>query len=224
MKVAPPRSEGELLDRARALEGITLGELSVRAGFALGPGGVRSKGKPGALLEALLGATGGSQAVHDFEALRVELKTLPIADGAPLESTYVCRVPAADAEHVEWETSWARSKLSRVLFVPILAASRKQAFDARTVGRAFLWSPSEDEDRALKADFDDIMGAIAIGAVENLTAHVGAILQCRPKAADGSARMRLVGPEGEAIDTVPRGFYLRPSFTKALLARASGAT
>jgi DNA mismatch repair protein MutH len=34
--------------------------------------------------------------------------------------------------------------------------------------------------------------------------------------------MRLVGPEGEAIDTVPRGFYLRPSFTKALFARGSG--
>ena len=225
----PPRDLEQLLARARVLEGRALEALASHAEFALGVGGVRSKGKPGALLEALLGATGGSHAVHDFEALRVELKTIPVMSAgvglaatlAPLESTYVCRVPASDADRVEWETSWVRSKLSCVLFVPIHARDRKEPIASRVVGRPFLWSPSEDEERTLRGDFEDIMGAIALGGVEQLTAHVGRVLQCRPKAANGSARMHLVGPDGEAIHTVPRGFYLRPTFTGALV-RASG--
>lgn len=221
--VAPPQSIEELVARARQLEGRTLGSLASEAGFALGPGGVHSKGKPGTLLEALLGADGGPSAVHDFRHLKVELKTLPMTTEpkrAPLESTYVCRVPADDADRVEWETSWVRSKLSRVLFVPIYATARKEAFVDRVVGRAFFWTPSETEERTLRADFEEIMGAIALGAVEHLTAHVGCILQCRPKAANGSARMHLTGPEGEAIETVPRGFYLRPAFTGTLAASA----
>lgn len=218
---SPPLSVDELVARALTLEGRRLGDLANDARFELGPGGVRSKGKPGALLEALLGATGGSSAVHDFAHLGVELKSLPVGpEGMPLESTYVCRVPLGDAESEEWETSWVRSKLSRVLFVPIVARERKQPFAERRVGHAFLWTPSPDEDRMLRADFEDIMGAVALGAVEHLTAHVGQLLQCRPKAADGSARTRLWGPEGESIDTIPRGFYLRPSFTRGLLERA----
>ncbi len=215
--VTAPQSIDELMARARALAGLSLGSLSERAGLALGHG-VHAKGKPGALLEVLLGATGGSLARHDFPDLRVELKTIPLdGKGAPLESTYVCRVPAADADRAEWTTSWAKQKLSLVLFVPIRARERRTPFAERIVGSAFLWSPSEEQDALLHADFDDIMGAIALGGAETLTAHVGRILQARPKAADGSARMRLVGPDGEAIRTVPRGFYLRPSFTASLL-------
>lgn len=222
IRVDPPGSVDELVARARALEGVRLGALADRLGFGLGPGGVRSKGKPGLLLEAALGADGGSGAVHDFSALGVELKSVPVTAGTttPLESTYVCVVPAGDADRVEFESSWLRRKLACVLFVPILATSRKEAFDARAVGRAFVWSPNDEELATLRADFEDIMGAIALGGAETLTAHVGRILQARPKAATGSVRMSLVGPDGEPIETVPRGFYLRPAFTETLLRRA----
>lgn len=226
----PPATLDELERRARSIEGARLGDLARTHGVGIGEdqrgggaaGGRHAKGKPGTLIELVLGATGGSAAKHDFPELAVELKTLPIdaRSGAPLESTYVCRVPASDADRVEWETSWARAKLSCVLFVPIHARSRRDPFEERVVGRAFLWRPSRDEEQRLKADFDEIMGAIAMGGVENLTAHVGEILQCRPKAANGAVRMSLLGPDGEAIETVPRGFYLRPTFTASLL-RAS---
>ncbi|MFO0673210.1 MAG: DNA mismatch repair protein MutH [Polyangiaceae bacterium] len=222
-RARPPQSVEELLARAHALEGRPLGALATESGVGLGPGGVHSKGKPGVLLEAVLGATGGSNAVHDFEALGVELKSLPVTAGttSPLESTYVCVVPADDADRVEFDTSWLRRKLACVLFVPILARSRKEPFGERVIGRAFLWTPNDEELAVLRADFEDIMGAIALGGAETLTAHVGRVLQARPKAATGSVRMTLVGPDGEPIETIPRGFYLRPSFTETLLRRAS---
>jgi DNA mismatch repair protein MutH len=214
--VHPPASEEELLARARALEGRSLAELAARLGAPL-EAGLHGKGKPGALVERALGATGGPQAEVDFPGLGIELKTVPVGErGAPRESTYVCRIQLLEADAEEWETSWVRRKLARVLFVPLLGEGA-----ALVVGRAVPWSPTPEEDAALRADFDEIMGALATGGVEGLTAHVGVHLQVRPKAAHGAVRTAALGKDGETIATVPRGFYLRASFTGAILSGRS---
>jgi DNA mismatch repair protein MutH len=181
---------------------------------------VRTKGKGGEILERALGATGGSAKVHDFPALAIELKTIPTDErGHPHESTYVCTLPMGDVDRVEWETSWVRSKLARVLWVPLISRHHVAhgSHAARRIGRARLWSPTAEQDAILRTDFEDAVGAIALGHVEALTAHAGRWLQVRPKARDGSARTLSWGREGERIPTVPRGFYLRASFTAAIL-------
>lgn len=206
----PPRDEAELLERARALEGATLDELAQRALRV----GLRSKGKAGTLVEAALGATGGSAATWDFPALKVELKTIPLdAKGRPKESTYVCTFAIADADAAVWEGSWAQQKLARVLWVPL----HDVGDGGRKVGRAKLWSPSEEEAATLRADFDEIVGRIGALGIESVSAHVGVALQLRPKAANGSVKTVVRSAEGDLLETVPRGFYLRPSFTGALL-------
>jgi DNA mismatch repair protein MutH len=115
-----------------------------------------------------------------------------------------------DADRAEWPTSWVRAKLARVLWVPLVGEERR-------VGEAFFWSPTAEQDEVLRVDFDDALGAIALGHVEALTAHAGRWLQVRPKARDGAARTTAWGREGERIPTVPRGFYLRALFTGAIL-------
>ena len=65
------------------------------------------------------------------------------------------------------------------------------------------------------------MGLVGIGRIEDVTAHLGRYLQLRPKAKDGSVRTLARGAEGERFGTVPRGFYLRPAFTGALLLDAA---
>jgi len=202
--VAPPRDEAELLARARAL-----------CGMPIEAGGLHGKGKVGEQVERALGATGGSTATWDFPELKIELKTIPVdaATGAPSESTFVCAVSLADAERAEWETSWARAKLSRVLWVPIEATAEGK----RRVGAPQLWSPTPEQDRVLAADFEEIFGRIGIGDIEGITARVGRWLQLRPKAAHGRVRTTVAGAEGELVSTVPRGFYLRASFTGAIL-------
>ncbi len=80
-----------------------------------------------------------------------------------------------------------------------------------------LWSPSAEQDAALKDDFDEIVGRIAIGDIEDLSAHVGRYLQLRPKAATGSVRASAPGRDGDVVSTVPRGFYLRARFVGAIL-------
>jgi len=133
------------------------------------------------------------------------------------ESTFVCAIDLRAAEGEEWERSRVWRKLRCVLFYPIQAASRLPPA-ARRLGTPRLWRPSPDEERTLRADWQELTGRIAVGGIDELDARLGVALQVRPKARSGSDRTgRGCGPEGELLPTVPRGFYLRARFTERVL-------
>ena len=208
----PPADLAELEVRAAALAGGALSELQARSAVRFSASMVRRKGKAGQLVERLLGASAGSLAVPDFPELGVELKTLPIdAQGRPTESTFVCTLSLADADRMEWSDSPVRAKLAHVLWVPILVG------DEPRIGTPFFWKPTAEQEDVLKGDFEEIVGMVAIGNVEGLTAHVGRWLQARPKAAHGGVRTRAYGADDEPLSILPRGFYLRARFTRELL-------
>jgi DNA mismatch repair protein MutH len=216
--VSAPRSEHELLERARDLAGRTLGQLAARVDVPVPPDTLHGKGFAGGLLERCLGATAGSRALPDFEALGVELKTLPLdTRGQPLESTFVCTIALTDVADVEWEQSRVRHKLARVLWVPILS-ERRIPLAERTVGAPVLWSPSASEEADLRWDWEELSGLIARGHAEDITGHLGRYLQVRPKAANSRARRLGFDADGVPAAVLPRGFYLRTQFTARLLA------
>jgi DNA mismatch repair protein MutH len=221
----PPRHEAELMVRANALLGRSLGEIAAALGIEVAAAaGRHTKGLAGDLIERALGASAGSQAEPDFPALGIELKTIPIdARGRVRESTFVCAIQLGRIGEEAWATSWVRRKLACVLWIPVEAVPDVPLVDRR-IGRAILWRPSAAEEEALAADYDELAGRIGVGGVEEVTAHAGRWLQVRPKGADGSVRTEAFGPDGEAIEAVPRGFYLRAEFTAALLAAGSGAS
>lgn len=82
-----------------------------------------------------------------------------------------------------------------------------------------LWSPNEEEDNQLRLDWEELMDMIVLGHVEHITARHGEVLQLRPKAANAKALTEAIGANGEPILTLPRGFYLKKNFTRALLER-----
>jgi DNA mismatch repair protein MutH len=167
----------------------------------------------------VLGASAGSRAEPDFVRLGIELKTIPLdANGKPKESTFVCSISLAAMADTDWERSTVLKKLSKVLFVPVEAASKTPLRDRR-VGRAYLWTPNADELRLLRTDWERLAEMIAAGDVEHITGHFGEVLQVRPKAPHGRSRRRAPDEEGAVQWTMPRGFYLRPAFTGAVLAR-----
>lgn len=172
-------------------------------------------------MEKALGADAGSSSEPDFTRLGVELKTLPIGkNGRPSESTFVCTAPLSLVEEVSWVESRVRNKLARVLFVPV-EGDRELALATRRIGRAWLWSPSAAHDQLLADDWEEIAGVVGRGGVEALTAHVGQALQVRPKAANSRVRTRTLDDDG-LLHINPRGFYLRASFTGALLDARNG--
>lgn len=219
MNVPAPANEQELLERARALAGVTLAELAARAGAPVPPDLRRAKGFVGSLIERLLGASAGSRALPDFPELAIELKTLPVdRAGAPLESTFVCTIPLLEIGDVEWAESRVRRKLACVLWIPV-QGSRDIPVAQRLVGEPLLYRLTPEDEALLQADWEELAGVIGRGHVESLTGHLGQALQIRPKAAHSRARRLGFDADGVPFAALPRGFYLRPSFTRALLAR-----
>jgi DNA mismatch repair protein MutH len=216
-KPSPPGSEAELMQRATALAGRSLAEVAFACGVTMPQDLRRHKGWVGQLLELALGADAESLPEPDFRAIGVEMKTLPIdRNGKPRESTYVCTVPLDEGMEASWETSWICRKLSRVLWLPV-EAEPEIPLAQRRIGTPLLWSPDAAQTEALRQDWEELGDMIRMGELESITARMGTVLQIRPKAANSKVTCESVGADGEAIITHPRGYYLRPAFTHAIL-------
>lgn len=217
--IAPPHNEQELLLRAQSLAGYNLAELACIAQLPLPANLKRDKGWIGILLERFLGASAGSKPEQDFPDIGIELKTIPIDEqGRPLETTFVCVAPLTGNSGVTWESSHVRHKLARVLWIPV-EGLRSIPLGERRIGTPLIWSPSEEEERQLRGDWEELMDLIVLGKVESITARHGEVLQLRPKAANSRALTEAIGEFGQPIMTLPRGFYLKKTFTAPLLAR-----
>ena len=212
-----PQTLEQLLSQAQSIAGLTFGELADELHIPVPLDLKRDKGWVGMLLERALGATAGSKAEQDFSHLGVELKTLPInAECYPLETTFVSLAPLVQNSGVKWENSHVRHKLSCVLWIPI-EGSRHIPLRERHIGAPILWKPTAEQERQLKQDWEELMDLIVLGKLDQITARIGEVMQLRPKGANSRAVTKGIGKNGEIIDTLPLGFYLRKEFTAQIL-------
>ncbi|MCK8952076.1 DNA mismatch repair endonuclease MutH [Haemophilus influenzae] len=212
-----PQTLEQLLSQAQSIAGLTFGELADELHIPVPIDLKRDKGWVGMLLETALGATAGSKAEQDFSHLGVELKTLPInAEGYPLETTFVSLAPLVQNSGVKWENSHVCHKLSCVLWMPI-EGSRHIPLRERHIGAPILWKPTAEQERQLKQDWEELMDLIVLGKLEQITARIGEVMQLRPKGANSRTVTKGIGKNGEIIDTLPLGFYLRKEFTAQIL-------
>ena len=212
-----PQTLEQLLSQAQSIAGLTFGELADELHIPIPPDLKRNKGWVGTLLERALGATAGSKAEQDFSHLGVELKTLPInAEGYPLETTFVSLAPLVQNSGVKWENSHVRHKLSCVLWMPI-EGSRHIPLGERHIGAPILWKPTAEQERQLKQDWEELMDLIVLGKLDQITARIGEVMQLRPKGANSRTITKGIGRNGEVIETLPLGFYLRKAFTAGIL-------
>ncbi|HYP88562.1 MAG TPA: DNA mismatch repair protein MutH, partial [Polyangiaceae bacterium] len=96
---------------------------------------------------------------------------------------------------------------------------RAIAVGERRIGQALLYVLQPEDEAVLRADWEELAGLIGRGHVEELTGRIGKYLQIRPKAAHSRARRLGFDADGAPFAALPRGFYLRASFTGAILAR-----
>lgn len=199
------------------ISGKTLGQLSETHHITVPDNLMSNKGWIGQLIETSLGVNNNSRPEPDFPDLGIELKTLPVnQQGKPKESTYVCVAPLQNLHNTTFENSLVGKKLRHILWIPI-EADPEIPLEQRKVGQGVFWKPNQQEWHQLHQDFDEITDQIALGQVENITAHQGVYLQLRPKAANSKALTAAYSPDGETMMTLPRGFYLRTVFTEKIL-------
>lgn len=215
----------ELNDRIGGLAGHTLGSLAKKLGLTPPPDLLQHKGWLGQMLELALGADAGNQSKPDFTQLGIELKTIPVtSQGKPLESTYVCTVPLQNLGLLTYENSVVCAKLTHVLWVPIQTSERSAVAPLQLTDRKILtprlWRPTPEQYQILKTDFDELMDLIAMGDLSQITASMGTALHIRPKAAHARVLTHGIGQTGRHEPTLPRGFYLRPEFTREILSIA----
>ncbi|MDZ4694284.1 MAG: MutH/Sau3AI family endonuclease [Deltaproteobacteria bacterium] len=217
-----------LLEHATALVGARLADIADGLGLPVPAGGLRSKGWSGQIIERELGTTEesghGSARGPDFPELGIELKTVPVdQDGSPLESTAVCMIDPVVIAGESWESSTVRKKLQRILFVALEVPEVKgvPSVGDRTVTQVCLWSPSREEVGRLQADFEHIVrDYFRVGRGAELTGHVGAVLQVRPKAQNNRDMRAAYNAVGQRVALGKMGFYLRPAFVGAILRTA----
>jgi DNA mismatch repair protein MutH len=214
-----PARLASLLAHARALVGVELGELADGLGLPVPPGNLRTKGWPGQLLERELGVEAGGLRGPDFATLGIELKTVPVGpELSPRESTAVCQIDPVAIAAESWETSYVRHKLRRVLFVALEVPGGRHGVGERRICAVRLWSPSDGQERALRADFElFVRGYFRRGRVADITGHLGAVLQVRPKGKNAADQRDGYDAEGRPARVGKCGFYLRPAFVAAIL-------
>ena len=211
-----PRTESELIERASSIVGLTLAKLASNAGISL-IDVLRDKGWVGRLVEWYLGVVSRNNPQQDFAELGIEVKTVPVSyTGKTLEATSVCTAPLTGVDGLTWENSRVRNKLSRVLWIPV-EGDRAIPVKERKIGPPLTWSPSDQEDRWLHEDWEELMELIVLGKVERITARHGQYLQLKPKAANSQVRTDAYSHQGRPMKAIPRGFYLRSQFTSYIL-------
>lgn len=215
MDILPPANKQELLKRANHLAGLTLGQLAHQLGVT-SPTAIRhAKGWAGKLLELALGANAANTPQPDFIQLDIELKTIPINHvGKPQESTYICMVQLDQQQLRHWDTSLVKHKLTEVLWIPI-EATKTTPLAQRRIGNPLLWRPNAAQATQLQQDWQELADMIALGELDKISAEMGKYLQIRPKASNAQSLTQDKNQIGVA--TLPRGFYLRASFTNLLL-------
>jgi DNA mismatch repair protein MutH len=224
MKVGnSPKTEDELLERCQQIEGMTFLQLAKKLSVNLPVVRTKRKGWIGQLIEIALGADCHTRPLPDFQDLSIELKTLPLNHlGKPAESTFVTSISLLNLSQMTWENSSVYKKLKRVLWV-LVEGEPSIPYGARRIGAAKLWSPNNKQLALLKSDWQELTTQLLLGQLETIDARFGTALQIRPKAANGKVLCDAFNENGDKIKTLPRGFYLRTSFTSSVLEQSQMA-
>ncbi len=216
MQITPPQSLDELEQRANALATRSILSIANDLNVTIPSNLLHAKGWVGQLIENFLGASASNLALPDFPNLGVELKTIPVStDGKPLESTYVCTAPTRQTA-IYWRDSWVYNKLRHVLWVPVISNPELSIQD-RIISKPILWQMDPETEHALRIDWEELTEMLQLGYGKNLSAKFGTYLHLRPKAANSKVLIDYLDAQGHNTKIVPKGFYLRPSFTKQIL-------
>jgi len=217
MLVTDVMSEKDLIEKYKSISGLTFAQLAANLNLAIPIKPLQRKGFIGMAIELALGANSGNKSQPDFNDLGIELKTLPLNSlGKVAESTFVTAIPLLTINKQSWKTSQCYAKLKNVLWIPIEDDDRV-VYGERRIGEGIIWSPNSNDEQVLANDWEELTSLIITGQIDKINASLGEYLQIRPKGANSKSLCYCYDEFGNKTKTMPRGFYLRSSFTTRIL-------
>ena len=144
--------ELELLKRVNKYKGKTIEEVASFLKFNV----PKSKGASPIVLRKAIGFNKESSRIKEFDQLGIGVKTIPVRedDLRPFESTSFPIIKFKELEsEKDWESSTLSEHLSRILFLPVIRATRETPVSQGKLGKAFFWSPSPEELSIIKKEW-----------------------------------------------------------------------
>lgn len=212
----------EILARAATLPGRTLGELAERdAEVRAALRAEDSKSAVGYAIEAYFRIPRNPTPAPDFEEAGIELKTVPIVQGAKgprvKERTVISLINYEKIVREEWVGSQARKKLHCLfVFVRLLPGMHRSTFPVLDVR---LWFPSAEDEQWLSLDWRTVRDKVRAGMAHQLSESDGRVMGPSTKASDSSARR---AQPYSSVPAKPRAFALKPSFVRTIFSHGAG--
>lgn len=208
-----PRADFEraMIDRLRRHAGRTLGAIAQEQGVVLGS----AKAGPAFLVRRLLGLADDKATIREFEQHGLEVKTVPVAeDGRPFESMSFPRFVHTEIVDDSWDSSDLRSRLQRLLIVPLVRRFRDEPKSLHRLGNVFVWSPTDVELDRIGAEWEAFVDLIREGKAHHLpTAAATRYLHVRPKGRNRAD----TEPAPDTTPVTKKCFWLNSAFVQQVI-------
>jgi DNA mismatch repair protein MutH len=215
------RTFQDLLDRISAVQGVPFTELARAHGIEWSKIPSKNKSLAGDIAQVAMGVPRNSRPEPDLSYLGLELKTIPIGEGLRvLERTKLRSLNFQDTYDRVFEGSDIEHKLRSIIFAPIVKYDVEKP-EHWYIRSPFIWMPSTDVYRQIKADYDEIRGVIRAGTPEALSSKrpprgQGAFMIASTSGRDREDLTSYVHEERE-IRTKRRAWMLRKEFTQQII-------
>lgn len=215
------RRRDELLEKAKALNGKTVGEI-----LGLLPNiNQHDKGSIGQIVQAYLGREPNNDPTADFPEADLELKVIGLVEAnhdsfRAKERLVLGMINYMKDHDIPFEENHVMKKCKAMLVVCYQYlykddGTRRNINDFPFVD-AFIYIPSEEDEEIIRRDYDLIMSKINAGRAETLSESDTLYLAACTKGANSEV---LVSQFNSTLKAKPRAFSLKPSFTTIMVKR-----
>jgi DNA mismatch repair protein MutH len=217
MKSYQSASTLEILKRAKEIIGLTIYDL---APVYLSKSQFLNKGEIGNIIQFYgFGIRPNSLSEPDFSGAKIELKIIPLTKGSNgylrvKERTKVGMINYESLVLENWETSHAKNKLTKILFIPV----EHNYYDARNskILDAFLYQVEEVEEYSIiKDDWERTKKLVAEGKAHSLSESQNRILAAS-RAGNGGEKDWIRQP-CSSDKALKRAFSLKQSYTNLVI-------
>lgn len=214
----------EVLRGFKPLVGQTLGVIA----DSLKISRKQTKQAAALLVRRTLGVLNDKKRLLELESAGIKSKTIPVreSDLRPCEAMSFPAMRLTEFVEEEWEDSEFRAHLDCLLLIPTLVDHCDQELWSRRLGQPFFWSPSEEEEAGIIAEWEMFKQQVSEGKAAYERVGRARVTGLTQYSETKFIHMRPKGRDGTDDDVDPHGnpapklcFWLNPSFVQKLLRR-----
>ncbi len=194
-------------------QGVTLKDFARRFRIKV----PRGKSAAATIVKKAIGFKNVGAPIKELDQLGIEVKVIPVRtkDLQPYEAVSFPAFVMNELVMEKWEEAELMEDLDSILFIPLLRWHRKTDKSLSTIGKAFIWSPSEEEWNIIEREWGQYRREIQQGkARTGLTkAPATQIIHVRPHAQNKDDVD--IDPFGNKV--VKQSFWLNKTFIAKLV-------